>query len=104
MVGRETELKFLNQYYGREGCHILVVYGQRGVGKTTLLKAFTEGRKHHFYTARACSAREQLYQWGCELREQGGNVPLYPDYAKQPKQSDRWYCHGDIMHFGIRLG
>lgn len=82
MIGRETELKFLNQYYVREGSHILVVYGQRGIGKTSLLKKFTEGRKSFFYSARACSAREQQYQWGCELREQGKEVPLYPDYQE----------------------
>lgn len=108
MVGRETELKFLNQYYGREGCHILVVYGQRGVGKTTLLKTFTEGRKSHFYTARACSAREQLYQWGCELREQGMDVPLYPDYQElfdgifAPGQSEKQILVVEEFHHIIK--
>lgn len=81
-VGRETELKFLNNYYTKEGSQILVVYGQRGVGKSALLKHFAEGKKSAFYTARACSAREQLYQWGNELREQGKDVSGYPSYEE----------------------
>ena len=38
MTGRDGELRFLKQYYEREGSQILVVYGQRGVGKTALLR------------------------------------------------------------------
>ena len=82
LVGREAELKFLNQYYAREGSQILVVYGQRGVGKSTLLRHFAEGRRSTFYTARACSAREQRYQWGLELAEAGKELSLYPDYQE----------------------
>lgn len=82
LVGRDTELHFLNQYYSKSGSQILVVYGQRGIGKTALLRSFSAGRKSSYYTARACSAREQLYQWGCELREQGIEVSLYPDYQE----------------------
>ena len=62
-IGREAELKFLEHYYVGEGSQILVVYGQKGVGKTTLLKHFTEGKKSAYYLARACAAREQRYQW-----------------------------------------
>lgn len=81
-IGRDAELKFLNNYYAKDGSQILVVYGQRGVGKSALLRHFAEGRKSSFYVARACSAREQLYQWGCELREQGKDVPRYPGYTE----------------------
>lgn len=81
-IGREAELRFLNNYYTKEGSQILVVYGQRGVGKSALLRYFANDKKSVFYVARACSAREQLYQWGCELRENGKNVSRYPSYEE----------------------
>lgn len=81
-IGRDTELKFLENYYSREGSQILVVYGQRGVGKTTLLEKFSENRKCSYYLARACSAREQRYQWAGEQRENGIELSRYPEYAE----------------------
>ena len=42
LTGREQETAFLENHYKRPGSQILVVYGQRGVGKTALLAAFTE--------------------------------------------------------------
>lgn len=82
MIGRDGELRFLNQYYGKEGSQILVVYGQRGVGKTALLHYFAYDKKNFFYVARACSAREQRYQWACELREDGKKLSRYPEYEE----------------------
>ena len=42
LTGREQETAFLENHYKRTGSQILVVYGQRGVGKTALLTAFAE--------------------------------------------------------------
>lgn len=66
-VGRETELHYLNQYYNTQDSRILVVYGQSGVGKTALLKAFCADKGAVYYRARSCSEREQRYQWAKEL-------------------------------------
>lgn len=81
-IGRETELKFLENYYAKEGSQLVVVYGQRGVGKTTLLDKFSENRKSTYYAARACSPREQRYQWACEQSDAGLEVSRYPEYAE----------------------
>lgn len=81
-VGRTAEVNFLEQYYGREGSQILIVYGDRGVGKTRLLKEFCKGKKSAYYLARACSAREQLCQWSAELREMGAELPRFPGWAE----------------------
>lgn len=81
-IGRETELNFLENYYKREGSQILVVYGQRGVGKTTLLDRFSGNKKNAYYAARACSSREQRYQWAFELSESGKNISRYPEYGE----------------------
>ncbi len=66
-VGREAEINYLNQYYAAEGSCILVVYGQKGVGKTTLLRNFGGKTNCAYYAARSCSDREQRYQWAREL-------------------------------------
>ncbi len=79
-MGRSTELKFLNHYYEQNGNHILVVYGQRGIGKTALLQQFISNKKSAYYVARACSEREQRYQWACELEEE--SLSSYPSYSE----------------------
>ncbi|MCM1065891.1 MAG: ATP-binding protein [Eubacterium sp.] len=81
-VGRRMELQFLNEYFRREGSQILVVYGGKGVGKTALLQEFCKDRKYAYFLARACSEREQRFQWGAELRGQGKELGRYPEYAE----------------------
>lgn len=66
-VGRETELQYLKKYFDSEGSHILVIYGQKGVGKTTLLREFGKDKPFSYYMARSCSDMEQRCQWTGEL-------------------------------------
>ncbi len=82
LTGREQETAFLENHYKRPGSQILVVYGQRGVGKTALLTAFTEEKQTLHYIAPNCSPREQRYQWGQELAAQGKILPEYPSWEE----------------------
>lgn len=82
LLGRETELQFLERYFACEGSQIVVVYGRRGIGKTALLKQFAAGKISTYYQARSASAREQRCQWAGELREQGINVRKHPEYPE----------------------
>lgn len=82
IVGRNSELNFLNQHYSRESSCILVVYGQRGVGKTTLLKNFAQEKPSSYYLARCSSAREQCYQWSAELVAKEATLSKYPSYTE----------------------
>lgn len=77
-LGRTSELNYLNTFYDSEGSQLLVVYGQRNIGKTSLLKEFVKEKPYHYYCARSASEREQTYEWGRELR----NLPEYPSYAE----------------------
>lgn len=82
-AGRENEINFLKQYYEREGSQILVLYGVKGIGKTRILKEFVNDKPNSYYAARACSAKEQLYEWSVELGEETGISTLtaaYPGY------------------------
>jgi AAA+ ATPase superfamily predicted ATPase len=82
LTGREQETAFLENHYKRPGSQILVVYGQRGVGKTALLTAFAEKKQTIRYTAPNCSSREMCYQWGQELREQGKEISRNPSWEE----------------------
>lgn len=66
-VGREAELNYLNQCFDAQESRIIVVYGQKGVGKTTLLREFGEDKACAYYMARSCSDREQRFQWSREI-------------------------------------
>lgn len=81
-AGRSAELQFLNEYFQREGSQILVVYGGKGVGKTALLQEFCRDKKHTYFLARACSEREQRFQWAAELRNMGKELNRYPAYEE----------------------
>ena len=71
LLGRTSELKHLNNYYDRDGSQILVVYGQKHIGKTALVRTFMEDKPGYYYQARACSEREQSYQWCRQLHRDG---------------------------------
>ncbi|MBE5866686.1 MAG: AAA family ATPase [Lachnospiraceae bacterium] len=83
-MGRETELNYLNQHYESHGSRILVVYGQKGVGKTTLLQKFSKGKPCAYYIARSCSDREQRFQWGQEFlpANRDDKDGLFPEYEE----------------------
>lgn len=82
LLGRTSELKHLNSYYDQEGSQIMVVYGQRNVGKTELLRHFAEDKPSYYYRARSASEREQQYQWGRELGKMDIKMPKYPSFSE----------------------
>lgn len=82
ILGRTSELKYLNTYYDREGSQIIVVYGKKNVGKTTLLRQFVQDKPHFYYLARSASEREQCYQWGVELGREEIRVLKYPSFTE----------------------
>ena len=47
-IGRENELKELNNRYHNQSSQLVVVYGRRRIGKSQLLKKFCENKKHLF--------------------------------------------------------
>ncbi len=68
MVGRNTELKRLQQIYEQDGNRLLVLYGRSNIGKGELLKEFCSGKKAVYYTAREASPKLQRQMFGAELQ------------------------------------
>ena len=81
-VGRNAELHFLNQHFEASDNRILVVYGQKGVGKTALLREFLSDKSGVTYVARSCSDREQRCQWARELKMTEKEGAVYPEYEE----------------------
>ena len=50
-VGREKELKTLNELYNMPGLQMAVIYGRRRIGKSTLITEFIKDKRAIYYTA-----------------------------------------------------
>lgn len=50
-VGRERELTALKEWYDKDGIGMMVIYGRRRIGKSTLITEFAKGKRTIFYTA-----------------------------------------------------
>lgn len=63
-IGRQQELRTLEKMYRAEGFQMLIMYGRRRVGKTTLLSKFSEDKAPLFYTGIESKDDENLRELG----------------------------------------
>lgn len=61
-VGRDRELDTLNRLYAKPSFQMLVLYGRRRVGKTTLLEHFAKDKSSVFFTAKEQSSARNLQE------------------------------------------
>ncbi len=59
-IGREAELKFLNDRYDENGGQLVVLYGRRRVGKTETLREFCKDKPHIFFSCTQITDHMQL--------------------------------------------
>ena len=59
-IGRERELKSLNEVYSKAGFGMTIIYGRRRVGKSYLITEFIKDKKAIFYTATKVGAKRNL--------------------------------------------
>jgi len=81
-VGRERELKELEDLYREASFQCAIVWGRRRVGKTALLSQFVKGKEAVFYTALETSPRENLENFSRAALATESNVgaPVFPDW------------------------
>lgn len=79
---REAEKKYLEQYYEKAGSHIVVVYGEYGIGKTELVNSFAKDKDSVYLLATNGSERSLCYFIARELEEQGAELPEYPSFSQ----------------------
>lgn len=59
-VGRDGEIRELNELHKKPGFQMVVVYGRRRVGKTTMISQFVSGKAHIYFTAQESNDAENL--------------------------------------------
>lgn len=82
IIGRNSELNQLETYYERDNSQIIVVYGQKYIGKTSLIRDFIQDKPSYYYLAEACSEREQKYRLGSYLAELGIKSLKFPEFEQ----------------------
>lgn len=66
-VGRQRELATLESCYGKGTFQMIVLYGRRRVGKTTLLNEFAKGKRTLFFTAQEQSDKDNLADFSRQI-------------------------------------
>lgn len=73
MYDRNEELQFLNELYSKNAFNLVVIYGRRRVGKTTIIKAFCEDKKHIYFLCTSESIESNLAELRREFFELTGD-------------------------------
>ena len=81
-VGRKKELSYLEEMYNKGQKSILCLYGQKGIGKTTLLMNFVKDKNVCYISARPCSEKESLIIMGLEMAIDYKGEPNYSELFK----------------------
>ncbi len=72
-IGREAELKFLQDKYEEKKGQLVVLYGRRRVGKTETLREFCKDKPHIFYSCTQSTDQVQLARFSRQLLKE--NIP-----------------------------
>ena len=76
-IGREAELKFLNDKYTDAGGQLIVLYGRRRVGKTETLREFCKGKPHVFFSCTQTTDPVQLRNFSSRMLKEYSGKKLY---------------------------
>lgn len=76
-IGREAELKFLEDKYNSTDGQLIVLYGRRRVGKTETLRQFCHKKESVFYTCTEVTDEQQLAGFSQRLLEKNAQAAKY---------------------------
>ena len=88
-IGREAELKFLNDRYETEGGQLIVLYGRRRVGKTETLREFCKDKPHVFFSCTQTTDKVQLRNFSSRLLKE--NIPA-GNYITEFEDWEKAFC------------
>lgn len=80
-IKRVTELNLLNKQYENPGTSLVILYGRKGIGKTTLLREFMTDKPAYYYSCVDCAERMQLNRMNSQWQAAGMPSGTYIDYA-----------------------
>ncbi|HAN09188.1 MAG TPA: ATPase [Clostridiales bacterium] len=90
-LGREEELRFLEEEYSKKRSSFIVVYGRRRVGKTTLIKEFIKNKKSLYFLA-----SEEIENENKKGLMEKASIMTGQEYLKNAK-FDKWDDIFDII-------
>lgn len=70
VVGREQELKTLEEFFNSENAEFMAIYGRRRVGKTFLIRSFFKSKSCFFFNVTGiykASLKQQLQEFSKEI-------------------------------------
>ncbi len=79
-IKRSTELKQLKMQYENPASSLVILYGRRGIGKTTLLKEFMTDKPAYYYACTDCAQPMQLSRMITDWQTVGIPAGSYVDY------------------------
>lgn len=83
LISRKREMDALQEQFNKGTFRFGYVYGQRRIGKTTLVEMFSEGKKHLSFYAIDTDEASLLKDFASSFAEQAGlpYPPSFPDWA-----------------------
>ena len=83
-IGREEELRFLNERYASSKAEFIVLYGRRRVGKTETLREFSKDKPHVFFSCTQTTDKTQLRNFSGRMLQE--DIPA----RKYVSQFEEW--------------
>ena len=109
LVKRAAELKLLEEQFVASGSNLVILYGRKGMGKTTLLKEFLQGKHNaYYYEGMECEEQLQLLLLSERLQRNGVSKPEL-DYSNiftelSGKGPEKLILVLDEFHYIIKNG
>ncbi len=90
-VDRKVELSFLEERYSSNSPELIIIYGRRRIGKTTLIKKFLEGKKGVYFLCDKTSLKDNL-------RRLKDSLSSHPELSMLKKVEVKdWYSLFEIL-------
>ena len=83
-IGREKELNALEKRYNQPGFQMVVLYGRRRVGKTSLIQEFCKDKPHMLYVSIEQNDHDALASFSKAVLE------VFPKASRYMQQFDNW--------------
>lgn len=95
-IGREQELKSLEDWWASNASQLIIIYGRRRVGKTELIKQFIKDKPHIYFLAQQISEQENLKILGRLAGE------YFDDLILKEKGFDSWQLFFDYLKKNLK--
>ncbi|HBZ52244.1 MAG TPA: ATPase [Eubacterium sp.] len=66
-IGRERELKVLEDTYNTSGFQMTVIYGRRRIGKSRLITEFIKNKRASYYVACQTTLEDNVHKWSAQV-------------------------------------